>query len=188
MNDKAVMKLQRIVTGGIAFALPLLLWIFAGLQKSISYTYHTNGRDLFTTLIVACGFVLITYRGYDKKDYIMTNFAGAFGVALALIPCFAPVGPIGFLQLAPKLSGIIHTTAAALFFASLAYICGFQFTKSPKHRIVYIVCAVIMAFLEVCMILVTVFNAEKGSIFFWMEAAALWAFGVAWLVKGLHKC
>jgi hypothetical protein len=188
MNDKKVMRIQRATIGAIAFILPFLLLIFAGPQKSISFTYHTTARDLFTTAIVAAGFVMITYRGYDRGDYVMTNLSGAFGVALALVPCFAPVGPIGFLQLAPKLSGIIHTTAAALFFASLAYICGFQFTKSDKHKILYMSCAVIMGFLEVCMILVTVFNFENGSIFFWMEAAALWAFGVAWLVKGLHKC
>lgn len=182
---REIMDTQRKVIGGIALLLPLILWVIAGLQNSISYTYFTPGRDIFVASICAAGLILITYIGYDRKDDILSSVAGILGVIVALVPCHGPEPFAGILMLPAKVSGIIHITAALSFFTLLAYICGVQFSKTRhlRKRLIFRVCALVMVLAEVCILAVSLFHLPGGIYLF--EAIALWGFGVSWLVKGV---
>ena len=192
MNNKEVMLLQRRMIGAFGFLLPFALLIIVGIRPTISQTYHTHAQDIFTTTIVTVGIILMTYRGYKAFDYFMTNIAGFFAVALSLIPCAFQTGErYGFLQLPSQVSGIIHTTSAALFFVTLAYICAFLFTKGDsgtkekaQRNIVYKTCAIIMLVVEIMMLTISIFKLDVGNMFYWLESIALWAFSIAFLVKG----
>jgi hypothetical protein len=98
--------------------------------------------------------------------------------------------------MAPQhITNIIHLISAGLFFSSLIFLIGFQFTKtgegntiSPGSRkwrrnILYRTCAAVM--------LGALVIGFGGSSLFAMryfviagEAVALWAFALAWLTKG----
>ena len=161
-------------------------------QASISAYYYTSMRNVLVGALCAIGVFLFAYRGYGWQDNLCTNAAGVFAVGVA----FCPTTPPDPSPTATVL-GYLHLAFAGLLFAMLAIIALFLFTKTDhkgarpakkrKRDIVYHVCGwVIVA----CLLLVPVEAFVLGEAvaryqpLFWLEAAAIVAFGVAWLVKG----
>jgi hypothetical protein len=140
---------------------------------------------------------LVAYRGYEGKatilggklrigDNLATNIAGIGAAGVALFP----TGPGTGATSRQAIIGVLHRVSAAAFLISLAVVCLYLFTKSakPRRNRVYRICGrVILG----CLVLM-VANAvvPKGNLLhsikplYWLEAAAVVAFGVAWLVKG----
>ena len=56
-------------------------------RNSISAYYHSNAQDFFVGLLVAVGIFLLSYRGYDLKDRIVTAILGVTAIGVALFPC-----------------------------------------------------------------------------------------------------
>ena len=175
--------LRRLI-GIVAMALPFLCLAVAGMQDSVSAYYHTRASDLFVGSLIAAGAFLLTYRGYDDTDRWLALAAGICAILVALLPVGSPADPlarVGFLDLSPGLSWILHTVAAAILFLILAWMALFQFTKGnsgtdnkKKRNRIYRYCGVLML-----MGMVVVPFA------IWLaETIMLTAFGVAWLVKG----
>jgi hypothetical protein len=194
----------RRMLGLLGIALPFVLY-FGGLilfsenlQHSLSEYYHTDMRDVFVGAIIAIGMFLFAYTGYKDdepiSDKMVANFAGACAVGLAL---FRTTGPDSDADLV----GVIHVAFSALFFLSLAYMSYFLFTKTDpskpptpqklaRNRI-YEICAYVML---VAVVAIAAFkwllpqatqdawNAYAPV--FWLEALAIVAFGVSWLIKG----
>ena len=85
--------------GVLGMMLPLICIaggaVFAGTpgQRSISYYYHTNMRDFLVGLLIAVSMFFITYRGYDRKDKIVTTIIGLAGWSLALFPIRSAENP-----------------------------------------------------------------------------------------------
>lgn len=163
---------------------------------SISATHYSAGYLLFEGLVFGVGLFLICYNGYDIKDHIATILAGAGAIGLTLFPCaLAGAETRNFLMAPQNITNVIHLAGAGLFFGTLIFLIGFQFTKTgegtvidPKSRkwrrnILYRVCSLVM------LIAITVgFGGSRLFGFPYLvyigETIALWAFGVAWLTKG----
>jgi hypothetical protein len=199
----------RKIIGILGFFLPLILALGSmiignceALQPSVSNFYHTAMRDVFVGYMCALSIFLLSYKGYDLTDRIVSALAGTFGLVLALLPTTfkTPVLPcnISCDVVHPGYIGIIHLVSAGLFLISLACFSLFLFTKGEFHptpeklirnRIYTIVAYIMFACIGI-MVFFFAFPPEIRKPFedlnfvFWMEAIAIMAFGVSWLVKG----
>ena len=190
----------RKAIGIMGLALPIVLYFGAeiifhdGLQPSLSSYYHTGMGDILVGILVAIGFFLFSYRGYERSDDIAGDLACLFAIGTALFP----TAPENANPCAPVISEYVHWIFAALFFITLIYFCLFLFTKtypdrdmSPekiKRNRVYRVCGYIMS---LCIVLIAVHGLimSETSIqtykpVFWLESITVWAFGFAWITKG----
>jgi hypothetical protein len=199
----------RKLIGILGFLLPLILIlgsIIIGtcneIQQSVSNYYHTIMRDVFVGYMCALSIFLLSYKGYDLTDRIVSALAGIFGLTLALLPTNfkIPVLPCNIQCdiIHPGIIGTIHLIAAGLFLLSLAFFSLFLFTKgetdpTPQKLIrnkIYKATGYIML---ICIGLLIIFFALPVNVsslllkfkpVFWLETIAIMAFGFAWLVKG----
>ena len=197
-------NLRRLI-GILGMALPFVCilggFVFAQLkiQPSISFYYYTNVRDIFVGILVGVSMFLISYRGYEYIDDLISNITGLTGLGIAIFPCFnATFEKIGFFQLETKVSNIVHTVSAGLFFFLLAVNSIFIFTltdnkkKMSKNKIrrniIYVVCGVIiiisMLFLVILHLKYSQERLDTKIYVFILETIMLEAFGISWLIKG----
>src|SRR5215831_17495952 len=192
-------KTLRRATGCIGIALPFALAIVNMLlvsrfilQGSVSGYYYTGVRGVLVGSLCAIGVFLFSYSGYDDWDKWLTNVAGLFAIGVALFPT-APANP----SASAKAVGYVHLTCAALLFITLAVIALWLFRKTEpdgerkpekrKRDLVYLLCGVVIV---LCVALVPIESLVIGAPIakyhplFWLEAVAIVAFGIAWLVKG----
>jgi hypothetical protein len=199
--------LRRLI-GVLGMLLPLICVLgglaFAGLscQRSISFYYHSNMRDFFVGLMVAVSMFLVTYKGYQARDTVVTTLGGLSGIGIALFPVrFSrdiPL-PIGLFQLAPAVSNILHVACAAVFFALLAVNSIFLFTLSGEGAApatgnkkirngIYIACGLVilvsMAAFAALYLILGEDKLNQGNLVLVLESVMLLAFGISWLVKG----
>jgi len=178
-------------------------WLRASLdlQQSISFYYHTNVRDYFVGILVVVSLFLITYKGYEVIDDIVSTITGIFGLGITIFPCLLAKEvkmPIGFFQLNPDISNILHIICSAFFFVLLAVNSLFLFTLTDKKKemsnnkkkrnIVYIVCGILILIsiiaLGIILLIVNKQIVEEKRIVFVFETIMVVSFGVSWLVKG----
>ena len=192
------LTLRRIV-GLIGITLPFALVLIhmllvrrAELMGSMSGYYYTDVRGILVGSLCAIGVFLFAYCGYDRWDNMLTNSAGIFAIGVALFPT-APVNP----SARGRDIGYLHLACAGLLFTVLAVIALWQFTKTEPHGertaqkkkrdLVYRACGIAIA---VCLVLVPIESLVIGAPIqrfhplLWLEAVAVVAFGIAWLVKG----
>jgi len=176
------------------------LWASLFLQQSISFYYHTNVRDYFVGILVVVSLFLITYKGYEKRDNILTTITGIFGLGVVTFPCLLDkeVGcPIGFFQLNQECSNTIHQICSVFFFGLLAANSYFLFTKTDKKKelwvnkgkrnFLYKACGILMGITLAALIVIVEVNehfVEENNIVFWFETIMVVSFAVSWLVKG----
>lgn len=208
-NSTVTFRRIRKAIGVLAFGLPVVLLLLSAipffdtdLQPSISHYYYTNLRELFIGVLCAVGLFLIRYHGHQnpniwKNDSLLTNLAGymAFGVA------FLPTNPddcsdkiYTLLPLCHDWIGWLHYAFAGAFFAILSIIAINVFTIGQEadpgipegvfdENHIYKACGFAMV---VFMIMIPLFAWLKvfpySTTLF--EALALFAFGIAWLIKG----
>lgn len=193
------LTLRRVV-GAIGVALPFTLvlgkWILDGwgIQPSISAYYYTSMRDVFVGSLCAIGVFLLSYRGYERADDRAGNLVCVFAVGLALFP----TSPVTGASATQALVGHAHLMFASAFFLTLAYFSlvlfrktnpAKQMTERKKQRnAVYTACGYTIL---VCVGLVVLVSALPGDSalrsvdpVFWLESAAVLAFGISWLTKG----
>ncbi len=206
-NANPVMSFENLhrSIGVLGMALPLICFLggllVMGLKlgPSISSYYYTNVRDAFEGILVCVGLFLITYRGYERIDDIVSTSTGVFGFGIALFPCFNnAVKNTGFLRLDIGTSNTLHIICAGTFFFLLAVNSIFIFTltdgkKKPtrKKKIrngIYIVSGLVII---ACLILSGILHFAYGQDYldtktwvFILETILLEAFGISWLVKG----
>ena len=93
---------HRRVIGALGLALPVLLYVSAGvlhvdevepwrLLRSVSSYYHTGAVGVFVGILFALSLSLFTYRGY--KDVAADRILGFLGGAAA--SALADAGPMG---------------------------------------------------------------------------------------------
>jgi len=202
IEQKNEMLRIRNWLGVLGFLLPTTLLFFnsvfgsgvnpPNVMQSISATHFSIAYAFFECLVAGVGFFLLFYKGYDIKDKILSRLAGIGALGLVFFPTTLGDLPVrNFINISGNVSAILHMAFALLFFTMLIWIIGFQFTKGDlnnkkkkQRNILYYTCAGIMTFgLLIGGALAYVFNIAPNGIF-WGEAFALWAFGIAWLVKG----
>ena len=193
--------LRRLI-GGLGVALPIVLPIGVAifgteaiLQTSISDYVATVMRGVLVGILFAIGVFLFSYIGYgpwegkrpfEPADNVAGNLASLFAIGVALFPTNS----------GSRLVRTLHFVSAAALFLTLAYIAIHLFTRTGgtpttqklRRNTLYRVCG---WFMLGCIAAIAVYNwflqdtslADVKPVF-WLEAAALWAFGVAWFVKG----
>ncbi len=190
----------RKAVGIIGTALPFVLAFGKmlldgpGIQGSLSAYYYTGLRDVFVGSLCAIAVFLLSYRGYDRKDDIAGDLACVFGLGVALFPTW----PGGCAAPRDGVVGGLHLVCAAGFFLTLAFFSLVQFrktdpSKSPTPRklqrnVVYTVSGyTILA----CLAMIAVVGlipcdspVQRLDPIFWLESAAVVAFGVSWITKG----
>ena len=199
--------LPGIVSIG-AFLLPPHL----GLQGSISAYYHTEMRNVFVGILFAMGFFLWTYdpklydRSYGNRDRYFGKAAAVFAIAVA----FFPASRANWEEIIPPaaysegLYSNLHLLSAFLLFGSMIYFSYFLFTETkPGRKIrrgtakeqrnkIYRAMGLVMA---ACVVLMGLYSFtgfwgigralfEQFPPVFFLEGAAILAFGVSWAVKG----
>lgn len=212
MEDKKSMYSLRKTIGILGLALPILLLVaHQELLSSMSHYYYTAGGVFFILILSAFGLILINYRGYPKKegelmsDRLITTIAGICILVTVLIPTKSenPLGTLFFTD-APYLFGhasngllgAIHLLSAASFFFLLGYMSFYKFVlnheaSSTKNKLFRRSGVIVWASVAA---LIVIFAIEKllkinmdeilPAYTFWLEWVAVYAFAVAWLVKG----
>ena len=179
-------------------------------QKSISHNYHTIFGDFFVGTLCAICLFLFVYKGRKRIDGILCNVAGILGSLVALISCEYDEHSTGAIKRGIgqfEDQGLVHNIIAGVFLLTLAYISIVIFTrfddkevypantKKPKRNKLYRVCGwVIVVCVIACAVVMFIANRESEhpsppwiytkTPVFYLEAIALWAFGLSWLVKG----
>jgi hypothetical protein len=201
-------RIRRAI-GYLGISLPIFLVGFSlisffqtTVQPSISDYYYTNLREIFTGTLCAVGLFLIRYKGHGnasiwKNDNLLTNIAGIMALGVALFP----TNPEDFTQkiytlipYAEKWLGWLHYGFAALLFLILALLAINVFTigqenetKAPKSMLnennIYRFCGYsIILFVIMVPVSGTLKLFRYSTLVF--EALSLFAFGIAWLIKG----
>jgi len=194
--------LLRKTVGILGMALPIIvalggLLIFnSKIQSSMSSYYYTGMRDVFVGILWTIGFFLFSYKGYDRRDNIASNLACVFAVIVSLFP----TAPDGSTSPTENFIGGVHLFFATLFFLILIYFCLFLFTQTNlnkqstdeklKRNVIYRICGYLMI---ACIVLIAVYKLffdGPGSVsealhpVFWLEAIAIFTFGISWFTKG----
>ncbi|WP_299218731.1 hypothetical protein [uncultured Aquimarina sp.] len=212
MEDKKSMYSLRKTIGILGLALPILLLVaHQELLSSMSHYYYTAGGVFFILILSAFGLILINYRGYPKQegesfsDRLITTVAGICILITVLIPTKSenPLGTLFFTDTpylfghqSNSLLGAIHLLSAASFFFLLGYMSFYKFVlnhdaSASRNRLFRRSGIIVWASVGA---LIIIFALEKllkinmdevlPAYTFWLEWVAVYAFAVAWLVKG----
>jgi len=196
---------MRRMVGILAIGLPFII-VLGGLvetgsiiQGSLSSYYYTNMRDFLVGLIFAVAIFLISYKGYELIDDIVTNLSGVFALGIIAYPTSMfsnQVVRVGVFQTPDDVSQYIHLVFSILFLLSLAFNSIFLFTRhsgnpsreKKKRNKIYASCGIVMVLSVIGMVTYIVFYSHtflaKGRPVLIFETIALISFGVSWLVKG----
>jgi hypothetical protein len=183
-------KALRLMMGVIALSLPyVVIWISTDAPSSISASYFTEGRDVFTGMLFVIGAFLFAYNGHTFLQAIASKFASIAAILVALFPtsCDGCAGNIA--------SGT-HLGAATTLFMILAYFCLGPFRQNTKKQpgtkgrraLIYLVCGWLMIF-ALLIAAAGNFYLSAGTlgeyrVIYWVELIALNAFGIAWITAG----
>jgi hypothetical protein len=159
------------------------------IQISVSAYYHTSMRDLLIGIVCGISLFLLSYNGYTKHDSIFSKLAGLFALGIAFFPT-SDTSDKG------DIISTLHYLTSGVFFAILAYMSVFLFTKSSgimtpekkKRNRIYRVCGIVMA-ASVIGIPIDSIPAVHNLVGFLkptiiLETIALVSFGISWLTKG----
>ncbi|MBS7252485.1 hypothetical protein [Flavobacterium branchiicola] len=201
-------RIRRAI-GYLGISLPILLVGFSlisffetRIQPSISDYYYTNLREIFTGTLCAVGLFLIRYKGHGnisfwKNDNLLTNIAGIMAIGVALVP----TNPAKicqkiytFIPSTKSWLGWLHYGFAGIFFLILALLAINVFTigqanetRAPKSILnennIYKVCGYLILAALIMVPVSGYLNLFSYSTLVF-EAIALFAFGIAWLIKG----
>jgi hypothetical protein len=180
----------RLMMGIIAFVMPFLVTVIAQAQlTSISASYHTPARDYFVGLLFVVAALMFAYNGHTSKESLASKGAGLSAVLVALFPTSS-------VACVSSQSSIIHGIAAITLFLILMYFCFGPFRENTKGKggkkgiraKLYFLCGMVMlAAMLAGLISKLVFSCQTvndWNITYWVEAVALGAFGLAWIVAG----
>jgi hypothetical protein len=192
----------RLAIGVLGMALPFVLAIGGfllfgyGIQSSISYYARTDMGPVLVGTLFAAGFFLLGYRGYERADDVAGIVAWLSALGVALFTC----GPDGGGTPREDFVGTLHLISTVVLFGALVYFSLVLFTKTRPRKnpatrkktrnIIYKVCGWVMVACLVIAFVYLVLPKGAQAMFtplhpvYWMEAAALEAFGVSWFVKG----
>jgi hypothetical protein len=208
-------KTLRNLIGYLGMIMPIVLILTTWtkhsdkkLELSFSDYYYTSSGDILVAFLCILGAFLFIYKGYNKKENILSTIAGICGIFAAFSPTATEDLRQSFsvhtpLREVPEIFGYErHTIVAGLFFIILGLIslCCFPqtdvdnrkkhiTTHKEKRNNIFKVCGWIML---LCVSIMGIFflSDRFSTIFgkipfiFIMETIATWAFGISWLTLG----
>ena len=185
MMDKQLLQRWIAMTG---ILLPLLVCLrIWDIPPSLSATWYTDARDVFTGSLAVVGGALGCFRGYDSRDRRRAIIACIGAMGVAWFP-MAPPNAVGWIEV----QGWIHFAAALAFFGALASMCLRLFPLSDRsdmgvqklrRNMVYRTCGSAIIAGTVALAAVALLTEHHWSIF-WIESLMVWSFGAAFAVKG----
>lgn len=213
-GSQAIRSYYRVrqAMGVQGLALPVLLVggsLYAGdpLPPALSDYAYTPFGALFTGVMFSIGVFLLSYLGYPRvggprwiTDRRVSTLAGLGALGIALFPnnTFDPCGELTIRML--SLSGVGHVVSAAVFLSMTCVFClvlfrrrivGDDRTQKNRRNVVYLACGlVILAALAGLAVYFLALDIPTRCAIkdlrpvLWLEVATVWAFGLAWLVKG----
>jgi len=203
---------HRVIIGVLGAALPALVGVVGWLRPvdatlpvpmdSISAYYYSGAVAIFTGILACLTVYFVTYDGYNNgdrwKDRAAALIAAIGATCVALFPTYAPTRPLE-LPWWNKGLAIVHLLAAGALFGAFIFFALFLFPKTRKEtdkktgkkgpaldadkrrrNLIYRACGVVML---VCVVWAGI-RAYFRQPIFWLEAVALEAFALSWLVKG----
>lgn len=200
----------RQALGYLGLSLPFLLMLSSllantRLEPSLSDFFHTVSRDVFVGVLFAIGTFLVIYEGYEREpgesftDNWLATVAGIAVFGVALFPNESPSGQVAAVTqqlVGVKVSPLFHYSSCFIFFYCMGHFCMFRFSKTRDlaRRRFYLICGWVIV---VCCAALAVASVWKKmgppvmtefvinyQVVFWIEAVGIWAFSLAWLVKG----
>jgi hypothetical protein len=208
-------KTLRNLIGYTGMILPVVLIITTGtepydknIKPSFSDYYYTGSGDILVSFLCILGAFLFIYKGYNKKENVLSTIAGICGIFAAFSPTAADHLSNSFsvhtaLTNVPEIFGFErHTIVAGIFFIVLGIISLSCFTQTDvtnqnkkittlrkRRNNLFKVCGWIMLISVPIMGIYFVsdrFSTIFGKIpfIFIMETIATWAFGISWLTIG----
>jgi hypothetical protein len=196
----------RQMIGWIGLLMPVTVrlggFIFEGIHTtdSISAYYYTGMRDVFVSTLVLVGILLTCYRTLSLRDNIISIIAGIAAIGIGIFP-MDPTFATEVLQKYPEMAsekcyinrGLLgfHFIFVGTFFALSFYLVYFRFSaftpsiptrqKLIRNKVYkYCGAAMLAAFIAIGLLAFK----NKGASIFWPETLAVFAFALAWLVKG----
>lgn len=188
---------------------PILLMIGGFITEgqilpSISDYYFSAMRDFVVGALVAIGIFLMSYKDEQRETHnlidTMIGFAaGAASIGLALFPNKPhAIGIETFFHVImdDRICIALHFLSSFVFLTTLTLYCLRIFSRrAPKaERRLYWACGCAVVTAGVAATLASFIRAfdwfearlivEHLNLIFWLEAAGIWAFCLAWLMKG----
>ena len=186
-------KRMRIMIGALGMLLPwLVALVTLSWPQSISYTYYSLfAVGTFMVILGSAGILLINYKGYDKVDDISATVAGIFGILICLFPMTYLPDPSVQTGIFHLRSNTFHCVFAVGFFATLAFMSFFLFTKTDGNvtkqkkikNIIYRVCGIGMLASFSLFLLNFIPGFDCYNLTWIVEAIALFFFGTSWIIK-----
>lgn len=181
-------RTMKLLVGLMAFSLGSLTSFFADSKiTSISASYYEGGwsQSILVGFLFAIAAFLLAYNGLSRSEMLMSKFAAAAALGVALFPC----GCNGHAEIIPH----FHFGSAAVMFLILTYFCFLFYqrarakghTEANRRAFIYVLCGIVI----IASILMMVFDRTSGGVLssrisrlvFYCESAALVAFGISWL-------
>ena len=193
----------RRAVGGLGLLLPIILGPFAYLffgieiQENMSSYYHTPMRDVFVGVMFAIGLFLFCYVGSTQFENWTGNLGCLAAIGVALFPIEANSDPL----YQSTIAGYLHTVFGGLFFLTLSLFSIYHFPHNEpeddsgkwdfSRKTVFRISGATLL-LSVFSMGVFLFVLDRETreelsgwnLIFWGEWIAVWAFAIAWLVKG----
>ncbi|GAB3153981.1 DUF998 domain-containing protein [Amycolatopsis stemonae] len=178
----------------IALLLPLFLLLVGNLTisgpqpDSISGYYHSPLRDVLVGALITTGTFLFLYKIFKRAENLLLNVAGLAAIGVALLPCAVAKGTTGYASDFTFPLG--HGICAFVTFACMGVV-AFHYagntvgmvTDANKQKILRVAYRVIGLAMIALPLLVAILDWLNFVSLFWVETAALWVFGIYWLVK-----
>ena len=181
----------RLLVGLVALLIAGIANLLSGAPPidSISQSYHRTdiARDMFVGLLFVIFALLISYNGETWLEWGLSKAAAFSALGVALFPCACE-------GIQTSLISKIHYGSAAVMFIILAVFCYLfilrakdkEFAQAKSRIIIYTLCC--LAILT-SVFLIGVNALQDGQLakdyiprlVYKFEAAALIAFGIAWL-------
>lgn len=183
----------KLIVGIIALSLASLTNLFSAESlDSISASYWDLNqwpRNIFVGCLFAIGAFLLSYNGLSKTQMILSKVAAIAAICVAMFPCKCGIHE----EIIPG----VHYASAAVMFTILAVFCYFFMRRALSKKtdrarvraIIYGACGCVIAVSIVLMAMNILsessFTRRIPRFTFFAEAAALIAFGIAWLTASL---
>lgn len=206
----------RNLIGFSGLLLPIILSIFPrrpskyyGFEPSISDYFYTDRGDILVVVLCILGTLLITYKGYNWKEQLLTCIAGICGIGVAFVPTAKDCLECN-LSVHTGSGGVLdfitgrwwHFTFAAVFLFCLAIMSLVFFVKKSentqlkssngslsqkgKRNIIYKVCGwvIIASLIIMGVYFIAGWEFKNIPFVFIFESIAVFAFGISWITKG----
>jgi hypothetical protein len=178
----------KLIIGVIAISLATLTNLFSKTPlESISASYYEEGwsSNIFIGFLFAISAFLLAYHGRSTFEMVISKIAAFSALGVAMFPCNCGGHP----EIIPH----VHYISATIMFLILVAFC-YSFYKRAHDKghtqaiiraYIYAICGItillVIAAIGLDFVLGEAISSKFSRLTFYCEAAALVAFGIAWL-------